>query len=129
MIRINRKCVIKLENYSESYSELISLLFENKPNPALMMKVTANTAFSFMNVSGCYMGGGFVVIYQDYAIHSTIKFSLTPIRAALRITSKYLFTHCYSNHELIDFVNVIDLITFFVQKVYSTKLQWCITER
>ena len=90
-----------------------------------MINATANTAFSFMNVSGCYMGGGFVVIYQDYAIYSAIKFSLTPIRATLRITSKCLFTHRYSNHELIDFVNIIDQITFFVKKVYFTKLQWC----
>ena len=85
-----------------------------------MMKVTANTALLFMNVSGCYMGGGFVVIYQDYAIYSAIKFSLTPIQAALRITSKCLFTHRYSNHELIDFVNIVDQIKFFDDKVYFT---------
>ena len=85
-----------------------------------MINATANTAFSFMNVSGCYMGGGFVVIYQDYAIYSAIKFSLTPIRATLRITSKCLFTHCYSNHELIDFVNIVDQIKFFDDKVYFT---------
>ena len=65
------------------------------------------------------MGGG-IVIYQDYAIYSAIKFSLTPIRAALRITSKCLFTHCYSNHELIDFVNIVDQIKFFDDKVYFT---------
>ena len=65
------------------------------------------------------MGGG-IVIYQDYAIYSAIKFSLTPIRATLRITSKCLFTHCYSNHELIDFVNIVDQIKFFDDKVYFT---------
>ena len=84
-----------------------------------MMSATANTAFSFINISGCYMGGG-IVIYQDYAIYSAIKFSLTPIQAALRITSKCLFTHCYSNHELIDFVNIVDQIKFFDDKVYFT---------